>query len=101
LDFGPILRYIDGMKTQTIEVDTDTATALKQRAEEQGITVSQLVAELTTLATDPVAGDRDEITELDCRWEAFKAQDSVASSEDVVRWLQTWGKPGFRSWRNR
>jgi len=89
------------MKTQTIEIDSDTATALKERADEQGVTVSQLAAELATLATGPVSADHDEIAELDRRWEAFKAQDSVASSEDVVRWLQTWGTPAFRSWRSR
>jgi predicted transcriptional regulator len=89
------------MKTQTIEIESDIATALKQRAEEQGVTVSELVAELVTVATGPVEADHDDVAELDRRWKAFEAQSSVASSEDVVRWLQTWGKPGFRSWRNR
>jgi len=89
------------MKTQTIEVDSDTATALKVRAEEQGVTVSELVAELATLTTGPVEANRDDVAELDRRWEAFEAQDSVASSEDVVRWLRTWGTPAFRSWRSR
>jgi predicted transcriptional regulator len=88
------------MKTQTIEVDNDTATALKTRAEERGVTVSELVAELATLA-GPVESDRDDVAELDRRWKAFEAQESVASSEDVVRWLQTWGTPAFRSWRTR
>jgi predicted transcriptional regulator len=89
------------MKTQTIEIDSDTANALKERADEQGVTVSQLVAELATLATGPVQSDRDDVAELDRRWEAFKAQDSAASTEDVVRWLKTWGTPAFRSWRGR
>jgi predicted transcriptional regulator len=89
------------VKTQTIEIDSDTATALKERAEEQGVTVSELVAELVTVATGPVEVDRDDVAELDRRWRAFEAQGSVASSEDVVRWLQTWGTPAFRSWRNR
>ena len=89
------------MKTQTIEIDSDTATALKEHAEEQGITVSQLVAELVTVATGPVEADRDEIAELDRRWEAFGAQDSAASTEGVVRWLRTWGTPAFRSWLGR
>lgn len=89
------------MKTQTIEIDSDTASALKERAEAQGVTVSELVAELATLATGPAEVDQDDVAELDRRWEAFKAQESVASSEDVVRWLQTWGTPAFRSWRSR
>jgi predicted transcriptional regulator len=37
--------------------------------------------------------------ELDRRWNAFEAQGSVAANDDVVRWLQTWGTPAFRSWR--
>jgi predicted transcriptional regulator len=89
------------MKTQTIEIDSETATALKERAEAQGVTVSELVAELATLATGPVEADRDDVAELDRRWKAFKAQDSVASTEDVVRWLETWGTPEFRSWPGR
>ena len=89
------------MKTQTIEIDSDTATALKERAEEQGVTVSELVAELTMLATGPVGADRDNVAELDRRWKAFNAQDSIASTEDVVQWLNTWGMPAFRSWRSR
>jgi predicted transcriptional regulator len=89
------------MKTQTIEIDDGTATALKRRAAERGVTVPELVAELATLAVSPVEADVDEMLELDRRWQAFEAQDSVASNDDVVRWLQTWGTPAFRSWRNR
>ena len=89
------------MKTQTIEIDDSTATALKRRAAEQGVTVPELVAELATLAVSPVEADVDDVAELDRRWQAFEAQDSVASNDDVVRWLQTWGTPTFRSWRDR
>jgi predicted transcriptional regulator len=89
------------MKTQTIEIDDDTATALKQRAEERGVTVPELVAELVTLEASSVDADATEIAELDRRWNAFEAQGSVAANDDVVRWLQTWGTPAFRSWRKR
>ena len=89
------------MKTQTIEIDDDTAAALKQRAQERGVTVPELVAELVTLAASPVDADAADIAELDRRWKAFEAQGSVAANEDVVRWLQTWGTPTFRSWRKR
>jgi predicted transcriptional regulator len=89
------------MKTQTIEIDDSTATALKTRAAERGVTVPELVAELATLAVSPVETDADDVAELDRRWRAFEAQDSVVSSDEVVRWLQTWGTPGFRSWRSR
>jgi predicted transcriptional regulator len=89
------------MKTQTIEIDADTATALKQRAEERGVTVPELVAELVTLAVSSVDVDAADIAELDRRWKAFEAQGSIAANDDVVRWLQTWGTPAFRSWRKR
>jgi hypothetical protein len=89
------------MKTQTIEIDDSTASALEQRAAERGVTVPELVAELVTIAVSPVMADAGEIAELDRRWKAFEAQDSVASNDEVVRWLQTWGTSAFRSWRNR
>jgi predicted transcriptional regulator len=86
------------MKTQTIELDDDTAMALKQRAKERGVTVPDLVAELVTLDAGPVGTDAADVAELDRRWKAFEAQGSIAASDDVVRWLQTWGTPAFRSW---
>ncbi|TMJ21005.1 MAG: hypothetical protein E6G93_11770 [Alphaproteobacteria bacterium] len=89
------------MKTQTIEIDDDIATVLKQRAQERGVTVPELVAELVTLEAGPVGADAADIAELDRRWKAFEAQGSVADSEDVVRWLQTWGTPAFRNWHKR
>src|ERR1700692_2987201 len=78
------------MKTQTIEIDDDTATELKQRAEGRGVSVPKLVAELVTLEAGPAEVERDEIAELDRRWKAFEAQDSAVSNDEVVRWLQTW-----------
>jgi len=89
------------MKTQTIEIDDSTASVLKQRAAERGVTVPELVAELVTIAVSPAAADDAEIAELDRRWKAFEAQDSVASNDEVVRWLQTWGTSAFRNWHNR
>jgi predicted transcriptional regulator len=101
LDQQRVLGYDPIMKTQTIEIDDDTATALKQRAQERGVTVPELVAELVTLAAGPVDADADDVAELDRRWNAFEAQGSVATNEDVVRWLQTWGTSTFRSWHKR
>jgi predicted transcriptional regulator len=65
------------------------------------VTVPELVAELVTLEAGPVDTDAVDIAELDRRWNAFKAQGSVAANDEVVRWLQTWGTPAFRSWRQR
>jgi predicted transcriptional regulator len=101
LDQERIFSYHSAMKTQTIEVDDSTALVLQQRAAERGVTVPELVAELATIAVGPVEVDVDDVAELDRRWKAFEAQDSVASNDEVVRWLQTWGTPAFRSWRNR
>jgi predicted transcriptional regulator len=89
------------MKTRSIEVDDDTAAALTQRAAERGVSVPELVAELMTLDAAPVAADAAELAELDSRWKSFEAQQTVADSEEVVRWLQSWGTPAFRSWRAR
>ena len=72
------------MKTQTIEIDHDTATTLKQRARERGVTVPELVAELVTLDAGSVVAEASDIAELDRRWNAFEAQDSVVASDDVV-----------------
>ncbi len=69
------------MKTQTIEIDNDTAMVLKQRAAERGLSVPELVAELATREAGPADAD--------------------AANDDVVRWLRTWGTPAFRNWRNR
>lgn len=89
------------MKTQTIEVDDDTAIVLKQRAQARGLTVPELVAELVALEANSVDADSAGIVELDRRWNAFEAQGSVAANDDVVRWLQSWGTPAFRSWRKQ
>jgi predicted transcriptional regulator len=89
------------MKTQTIEVDENTAAVLKERAAERGMSVPELVAELVTLAAGPTDAPADEIAELDRRWTAFRRQESVVTNQDVVRWLETWGTPAFRRWRNR
>jgi predicted transcriptional regulator len=89
------------VKTQTIEIDFDTATALKQRAAERGVSVPELVAELVTLEAAPADADVDDVAELDRRWKAFEQQGSVVANDDVVRWLTTWGTPAFRNWRNR
>src|SRR3954468_17801164 len=99
LDQPRVFRYHGPTKTRSIEVDDDTAAALTQRAAERGVSVPELVAELVTLEAGPVGAEWGDVAELDRRWKAFQAQDSVAANDDVVRWLQTWGTPAFRSWR--
>jgi predicted transcriptional regulator len=95
------LAYNGLMKTRSIEVDDATAAALTQRATERGVSVPELVAELVTLGAGQVIAEAADITELDRRWRAFETQSSVAANDEVVRWLESWGTPTFRSWRKR
>ena len=74
---------------------------LHARAAELGVTVSELVAELATLDSEPIAVDSDEIAELDRRWKKIEAGQPTVPHERVVRWLRTWGTPGFRPWRDQ
>jgi predicted transcriptional regulator len=77
-------------KTESIEVDPATAAALKTRAAERGVSVSELVAELV-----PMAPDDEAVAELDRRWAATKPGAKIAQA-DVEAWLRTWGTPDFR-----
>jgi predicted transcriptional regulator len=83
-------------KTESIEVDSATASALKTRAAERGVSVSQIVAELV-----PFAIDDDIIAELDRRWAKTEAGRETVPHADVERWLRTWGTPEFRAWSDR
>jgi predicted transcriptional regulator len=78
------------VKTESIELDGATVAALKKRAAERGVSVSQLVAELVPLATDDQA-----IAELDRRWAAIERGEATVPHADVERWLRTWGTPEF------
>jgi predicted transcriptional regulator len=82
-----------------IEVDERTADVLQARAAELGMSVSELVAELATLDSEPVVLESDDIAELDRRWQKIDAGTPTVTHERVVRWLRTWGTPGFRPWR--
>jgi predicted transcriptional regulator len=81
-----------------IEVDEQTADVLQTRAAELGVTVSELVAELATLESEPITVTPDEIAELDRRWKTIEARGSAVPHERVVRWLRTWGTPRYRPW---
>jgi predicted transcriptional regulator len=84
---------------KTIEIDDQTATELKRRADERGLSVPELIAQLATLEIGPVETDDETVAELDRRWLAFGAQSSTTSNEDVVKWLHTWGSPAYGSRR--
>jgi hypothetical protein len=80
-------------KTESIEIDSVTAAALKTRAAERGVSVSKLVAELV-----PMAPDDEAVAELDRRWAAIKARQKTIPQADIEAWLRTWGSPEFRPW---
>ena len=82
-----------------IEVDEQTADVLQTRAAELGVTVSELVAELAMLEADPITVDDDAVAELDRRWNKVQNGGRTVAHERVVRWLRTWGTPGFQPWQ--
>lgn len=84
-------------KTHTIEVDEATADALKARADERGVTVPQLLADIAA-ESGSLAVDPEEIAELDRRWAAVEAGGATVPHDEVVRWLETWGTSAFRPW---
>jgi predicted transcriptional regulator len=47
------------------------------------------------------ATDLDELPELERRWAAIEAGEATVPHDEVVRWLETWGTPAFRPWRER
>ena len=81
-----------------IEVDKDTADALKARAADRGISVAELLNELAD-QSGPVAADPSDVAELDRRWAKVEAGEKTVPTSDVVRWLETWGSPSFKAWR--
>lgn len=93
------LRYPQVMSTNVhIEVDEQTADVLQTRAAELGVTMSELVAELAMLESEPIAVEADDIAELDRRWKKIEAAGGGVPGERVVRWLRTWGTPRFQPW---
>lgn len=68
---------------------------------ELGVTVSELVAELVTLESEPLAVESEEIGELDRRWKKVEGGGHTVPQEQVVRWLRTWGTPRFQPWPGR
>jgi len=86
--------------TDTIEVDKTTADTLKARAAERGMSVAELLAEIAK-DSGAVTADPAEIAELDRRWAKIKAGEPTVAHEEVVRWLETWGTPTFKPWRDR
>ena len=45
--------------------------------------------------------EAEQVAELDWRWKAIEEGEETASHDEVVHWLDTWGTPTFRPWRDR
>jgi predicted transcriptional regulator len=86
-------------RTQTIEVDEATAQRLETRARKLGLSVSELIAEMTAL--EPIEVSDDVIAELDRQVAAIGSGEPTIANADVERWLKTWGTPDFRPWHGR
>ena len=78
-------------KTRTVAMDEATATALKKRAEERGVSVSDLVAPYLDEDASPASVGDEQIEELDRRWRSVQTGEPTVKHESVVRWLSTWG----------
>jgi hypothetical protein len=89
------------VKMRKIEVDNATAEALKARAAAAGLSVPQLLAQMVALENAAVKLSAEDMADLDQQWASVKAGEPTASHGDVVRWLDTWGTPGFKSWKDQ
>ena len=89
------------VKVRTIEVDAAIADALEARANERGLTVRDLIAELVAFVDAQPPADDAEIAELDRRWAAIEAGEPTVPHAEVARWLETWGTPAFKPWHER
>jgi predicted transcriptional regulator len=87
-------------RTRTIEIDTATADELEARAATRGVSVREMVAELVADEAALSAGDND-IAELDRQWSAIQAGAPMVPHDNVARWLETWGTPAFKPWRDQ
>ena len=88
-------------RKRTIEVDDATAAALESRAAEPGLSVAELLAEMIAHGGAAEELSPAETAELDRQWSEIKAGEPTIADDDVVRWLDTWGTPGFRPWNPR
>ena len=83
-------------KTESIDVDSATASVLKTPAAEHGVSVSDLVAELV-----PPAIDDSALVELDRPWAAIERGQATVPHAEIERGLCTWGSTDFGPWSER
>jgi predicted transcriptional regulator len=89
------------MSTRTIEIDERTAEALKARANESGVSIGTVIADLVAAAEVAVPVDEAEIAELDRQWRAIEQGEPTVPHAEVSDWLKTWGTPAFKPRREK
>lgn len=89
------------MSKRSIEVDDTTAAALESRAAEVGLSVAELLAEIVAAAGIAAESTDADLAELDRQWAAIKSGEPTVAHDDVVRWLDSWGTPRFRPWKQQ
>jgi len=88
-------------KTHIVELDEETSLSLHMQARELGLSVSELVTQMTLLQAQPVRVAEDEIEGLDRQWAAIKAGEPTVVHDEVVKWLERRGRPDFKPWRDQ
>jgi len=86
---------------RTIELDAATADELEARAAQRGVSVRQMVAELVASDRALLSPNFDDIAELDRQWATIEAGAPTVPHDKVARWLETWGTPAFKPWRDQ
>jgi len=80
------------------KIEVDEATALERRAAEIGTSVAAVVSELV-LRDQSETASAAELAELDRRWAKIKNGEATVPHEKVAKWLESWGDPGSKPWR--
>jgi hypothetical protein len=86
-------------QTDVIEVEA-TADRLKARATELGMSLEEFLVTVAS-ETGVVRVDPSEIAELDRRWAKIEGGARTVGNGEVVRWLEAWGTPEFKPWREK
>jgi predicted transcriptional regulator len=88
----------DGMK---IDLPASLADRVKAAAAESGESVEALVGRALEAWLGDETEDTRSLAELERRWAAVQAGEKTVPNDAVVRWLETWGSPSFRPWRDQ
>jgi len=71
------------------------------RAEAQGMSVAELIADMTAISSTPVVLSSADLADLDRQWASVTSGEATVSHDEVTRWLHRWGTPSFKPWRDQ